>query len=159
MDKKTTWIVLALILVALVGGYMLFAKQAAAPTTGTPVSEELPPAGVGVPTESESATIVTYTDEGFSPETVSISIGETVRFTNASSGGMWVGSDDHPTHTNYDGTSTREHCADGETTGGTFDACRAYANGESYDFTFTKAGTFEYHNHVGASKGGTVIVR
>ncbi|MBU2103664.1 hypothetical protein KKD81_02575 [Patescibacteria group bacterium] len=158
MNKTTLWTLLLVVLVAIIGGYMLFAKQAAAPTTETPVSEELPPAGVGVPSE-DSVSLVSYTDSGFSPQTVTVSVGDTVRFTNTSSTGMWVGVDEHPTHTEYDGTSTKEHCVDGSAIGGTFDACRPYTSGESYEFTFTRAGTFEYHNHVGSSKTGTVIVR
>lgn len=159
MNRNALWILLIVLLVAIIGGYMLFAKQAAAPTTETPVAEELPPAGVGVPGDTESVTLVSYTNEGFSPDTVTISVGDTVRFTNNSDGGMWVGVDEHPTHTEYDGTSTKEHCVDGAAIGGTFDACRAYASGESYEFTFVKAGTFEYHNHVGSSKTGTIIVQ
>jgi len=31
--------------------------------------------------------------------------------------------------------------------------------GASWEFTFTKAGTFGFHNHTGASSVGTVIVR
>ena len=72
---------------------------------------------------------------------------------------MWVGADEHPTHTEYDGTSTREHCSDGQTLGGSFDMCRAAVAGEFWEYTFTKAGTFGYHNHVGASAVGTIVVR
>jgi len=46
----------------------------------------------------------------------------------------------------------QEHCGTGTTS---FDQC---ANGGSYSFTFTKAGTWRYHNHSNASHFGTVIV-
>lgn len=107
----------------------------------------------------EEVTVVTLTDAGFTPSTVTVAVGDTVRFVNDSSRGMWVGADEHPTHTEYDGTSTREHCVNGTAVGGTFDQCASTPRGSSWEFTFTRAGTFGYHNHTGASSVGTVIVR
>ena len=103
--------------------------------------------------------VVTLTDNGFSPTSITIARGETIRFVNDSSRNMWVGADEHPTHTEYDGTSTREHCANGMNTGASFDQCTAVAKGAFWDYTFEKSGTFGYHNHVGASNTGTVVVQ
>ncbi len=85
---------------------------------------------------------VVYTDNGFVPETVTIRSGETVRFINESSVGMWVASDDHPQHTILS----------------TFDQFGIAENGESYDYTFEKNGAWAYHDHIDASKLGTIIV-
>jgi len=85
---------------------------------------------------------VVYTANGFVPETVTIRSGETVRFINESSVGMWVASDDHPQHTILS----------------TFDQFGIAENGESYDYTFEKSGTWAYHDHINASMLGTVIV-
>lgn len=85
---------------------------------------------------------VVYTDDGFIPETVTIRSGETVRFINESSVGMWVASDEHPQHTILS----------------TFDQFGIAENGESYDYTFEKSGSWAYHDHIDASKLGTIIV-
>lgn len=161
---KTAIALIVVILIA-VGGYFLFAYRAAAPepasdaVTGDTSGDAAGGAAGGTMlAESEIAEFVTYSDEGFSPAAITVRVGDTVRFTNESSGGMWVGVDEHPTHTEYDGTSTREHCADGVPTSDVFDQCTRNQPGESWDYRFMKAGTFEYHNHAQASHGGTVTV-
>lgn len=157
MNTRTLIVIAAVALFAL-GGYFLLSNSAAAPTPEaslptTEVSSEEQPSA-----DTEYASLVTYTDGGFSPESIAVRVGDTVRFLNNSSRGMWVGADEHPTHTQYDGTSTREHCANGTATGGSFDMCRQGAPGEFFEYTFTKAGSFDYHNHAQASDGGTVTV-
>ena len=160
MNTKTAWIIIIVVLLVAVGAYAFSTNRAVAPA-GT--QDEIATTSVPVVQEEEDGgpafTVITLTDSGFSPATVTVRAGETVRFVNQSSRGMWVGSDDHPTHTEYDGTTTREHCADGAATNGTFDQCASVAAGDSWDYTFERAGTFGYHNHVGASDTGTVIVR
>lgn len=167
--NKSLWIALAAIVLIGLGAYAFTANRAAAPA-------DLLPAGAASDVETSTLpstmpeqaveedggpafTVVTLTDAGFSPASVNVTRGETVRFINESSRGMWVGADEHPTHTEYDGTSTREHCARGANTNGSFDQCASVGRGEYWDYTFTKSGTFGYHNHVGASSVGTVIVR
>lgn len=153
MNSRTLITIVVIVLVVL-GGYFLLSNKAAAPepTPETPTEENSV-----LPIQNETIT-VSYTDSGFSPLELSVKVGDTVRFVNNSGIGMWVGADEHPTHTSYDGTATREHCVDGAAVGGTFDACRQVAAGSSWEFTFTKAGTFSYHNHARASHGGTVVV-
>lgn len=106
--------------------------------------------------EPKKATLaVEYTDEnGFTPDTLSVKVGDTVTFVNKSVGKMWVGTDLHPTHMEYDGTSLKDHCAAGAKA--SFDQCAAAAE---YSFTFTKVGTFNYHNHARATMRGTVVVK
>jgi len=72
---------------------------------------------------------------------------------NQSTLDMWVGSDEHPTHTEYDGTKKDDHCPNPTNT--VFDQC---SSGDSYTFTFTKAGTWGYHNHKVKEDTGTVVV-
>lgn len=109
--------------------------------------------GGSVSTAPMAAT-VTFSDAGFSPTSVTVAKGGTVTFTNTSSRSMWVAADEHPTHTEYDGTSRTQHCA--TTPSASFDQC---SNGTTYSFTFTKAGTFNYHNHSAAQYQGTVVVQ
>ena len=94
-------------------------------------------------TESVSNTVVNYTDNGFSPASLEIKVGETVQFVNQSGGGMWTASGPHPAHTNYP----------------EFDAKRNIPSGETYEFTFTKVGEWKYHNHTKAGAYGTIIVK
>lgn len=154
MHTKIIWIALALIIAIALAWFALSPKPATAPLdTDAPVASE-----EGAPAASDGAVII-YTGAGFSPEVLTVRAGDTVRFENRSdSGGMWVGADDHPTHTEFDGTSTREHCVDGETIGGSFDSCRALRPGETYEFTFERAGTYGYHNHTRAAYTGTIVV-
>ena len=115
-------------------------------------------AGVGASVGAGAAKTVTVTyssQTGFSPKTVTVNNGDTVKFV-AQSGSMWVGVDEHPSHTAYDGTSRSEHCVGGAPSTTVFDQC---STGASYSFTFNKAGTWDYHNHVGAAQVGTVIVK
>lgn len=131
-------------------GLLLSALLLAGCVGGTSTQEQGPsPSTAG----NTSGATVTYTASGFSPQTVTIQQGETVTWVNEGGPGMWVASDIHPTHSEYDGTSLRQHCQDGSSD--TFDACGVQ---QRYSFTFEKNGTFRYHNHRQAGHAGTVIV-
>lgn len=114
------------------------------PTTESPVTQEKP---------SVSQNVVTYTDSGYSPSTLRVKVGATVTFKNNSSQSMWTASAVHPTHRVYSGTGLDEHCPDAS--GTAFDQCGA---GNEYLFTFTKSGTWKYHNHLNPSHTGTIVV-
>ena len=97
--------------------------------------------------------IVTYTNEGFEPSTVTINRSQTVRFVNQSSRGMWVGSDQHPTHTQYPEKS------EADCLGSSFDTCKSLPANESWSFTFNSVGSWGFHNHVQAAHKGTIVVQ
>lgn len=107
-----------------------------------------PPAGAGTPADTTvgEATGTRWTvfirDSGFEPATVNIKPGDTVVWTNEAGRAAWSASNDHPTHTKLPG----------------FDALRAIQTGQSYEYTFTKAGTWGYHDHLKPSTLGTVVV-
>ena len=107
--------------------------------------------------QSQNITI-SYTDQGFSPKTASIPQGATVTFVNNSSEAMWVASNPHPVHTGYDGTSETTHCAAGYTGPAPFDECTQASQGGTFSFTFTKVGTWGYHNHADHSMTGSITV-
>ncbi|KND50350.1 MAG: hypothetical protein AB202_01695 [Parcubacteria bacterium C7867-007] len=169
MSQKKTLIAIAIFIVLAAIAYFAFTNTAAAPvptatdvvsTTTTGVMGAMTPSDGGAPSSvnTSGGATVSYTDAGFSPKTINVKVGDTVKFVNNSANRMWVGADEHPTHTGYDGTSTQEHCSDGKATGGTFDQCSGGPAGTTYSFTFTKAGSFDYHNHARASDAGTVVV-
>ena len=149
-----------LVIVLLGGGYYFYNTSfSLAPETpivqeqtnnvvATPPVEENNDTAIRIPNE-----VVMYTDKGFSPSTITIKQGTKVTFVNNTTNKMWVASDEHPTHTEYDGKTKTEHCPD--TLGTAFDQC---ASGSTYTFTFNKVGSFDYHNHSVASDGGKVIV-
>jgi plastocyanin len=86
--------------------------------------------------------VVKITDEGFDPATLTVASGDTVTFENESSDDSWPASDVHPTHQLYPG----------------FDAKKPLLPGDSYSFTFTKAGSWGYHNHLEPDVKGTIVV-
>lgn len=89
------------------------------------------------------AATVTISSTGFSPATVTIATGQTVRFVNSGGSKSWPASDPHPVHSGLPG----------------FDARRGLGNGESYTYTFTQTGTFGYHDHNNPSHTGSIIVQ
>ena len=146
MLRNSFGIIVVLIIVA--GGWYLLRTPSPAPeeAVGEDITATLP---------AENIT-VRYTDDGFSPKDITVDIGRSVTWVNESSKEMWIASAMHPTHSVYGGTTLSEHCAADAT--GSFDACRGLKAGESYTFTFDKAGEWKYHDHIDASKFGSVTV-
>lgn len=122
------------------------ADQEPTTNTNTGVDEDN---GIG---DASSASVI-LTGGEFSPATVTVKKGGTVTWSNQGSGTMWIAADDHPTHTQYAGTTRMAHCPD--TAGAAFDQC---TTGNNYSFTFEKVGAWEYHNHMNAGQTGTVTV-
>lgn len=152
MNRNSIGVIIALIVIA-GGWYLLSVQPAQAPTTDTAVPQQS--AAGTLPAGAEDVT-VTYTDQGFAPASVTVAPGMKVVFVNQSSGGMWVASGVHPSHAVYSGTTLREHCPDTANTA--FDSCSAVPPGSSYSFTFEKVGTWGYHDHLNASRTGSVTV-
>ncbi len=159
MNQKVV-AVIAVVVVLIGGWYLLQGSPAAAPATetGTPsgMTAANTPTGAEPSAEGPKGVVVTYTDQGFSPKSVSLAVGGTVTFVNQSSKKMWVASAMHPTHTTYSGTSLSQHCPD--TNNDAFDECKGDAPGSSFSFTFDKVGTWNYHDHITSSNFGSVTV-
>ncbi|MEX0877851.1 MAG: hypothetical protein WDZ40_03255 [Candidatus Spechtbacterales bacterium] len=98
--------------------------------------------------------VITYTDSGYSPQNITISLGTTVVFINESSSAMWPATNIHPTHTIYPNSNISD-CGTGKVM---FDACGEISPGESWSFTFNEAGNWRYHNHIRATRGGVIVV-
>lgn len=112
--------------------------------TAQPVVSQTVPA-VANPTTApvQGASEVDYDGSAFSPASLTVKVGTTVKFVNKSADPMSVASNPHPTHTDYPG----------------FDQYKSTFKGQNeYDFTFDKVGTWGYHNHLSPSQGGTVVV-
>jgi plastocyanin len=82
------------------------------------------------------------TNDGYSPQVLRIEQGQTVEFVNDSDQDYWPASDPHPIHTDYPG----------------FDAQKTILPGESWDFTFERAGRFGYHNHLAPETHAEIVI-
>lgn len=85
---------------------------------------------------------ITYKDTGFQPSFLAIHVGDTIKFRNESTHGMWVASNPHPTHGDYP----------------EFDQDKSVGAGSQYTFKFTKVGTWGFHNHDNSSHQGVITV-
>lgn len=81
-------------------------------------------------------------EDGFHPRARTIHEGTTITFVNKTNKYFWPASDLHPTHALY----------------APFDAQEPIAPGGSYQFTFTKPGTYPFHDHLAAYYLGIIQV-
>ncbi len=113
-------------------------------TTTTPSTTVKKPAvkkattGIAKP-ESYDALVI-YTSNGFSPSTLEIAAGQTIRFLNISQESMRVVSLSSPNVDEYDQSKTSKA-------------------GEFYEFTVNKKGIWKYKNYTEPEKMGTIIVK
>lgn len=156
MNSKTYLIIGGVVLVLLFGYFLMKGQyQQSSPetqnvTTSSEIVQPSPTAVVIVPTgATESGKVVNkivsvdYVDGGFSPKSITVKAGTTVTWTNkAAAKQMWVASAVHPTHQLLPG----------------FDQLASVGKSGTYSYTFTKVGSWKYHNHVSPSDTGVVIV-
>ncbi|HEY4517549.1 MAG TPA: hypothetical protein VJI74_01525 [Candidatus Paceibacterota bacterium] len=83
--------------------------------------------------------IVRYTTTGFKPETILITQGSVVQFTNETNQAMWIAADPREA---YHG----------------FSQSKSVGKGGSFTFGFTRAGSWTYNNINNPSDKGTVLV-
>lgn len=108
----------------------------------SPLPVELPPVASAPVADTEPAEVM-ITASGFSPAAITIPVGTTVVFRNSDTKPHWAASDPHPVHTGLPG----------------FDAGKAIPKDGTYSYTFTKTGTFTYHDHLNQSLTGTIVVQ
>ena len=102
---------------------------------GTPGKDRKPS------TDVMSQLVVTYRDTGFSPSVLHVKKGDIVTFKNESNGQLLVASNPHPTHSDLLGFESQSILIGGE-----------------YKYTFTKTGTWGYHNHLKSSATASIVV-
>lgn len=145
MTNRTLIIIGAIVVVLAFLGGMALQKGRNTEETPTP-TPTVSPSVSATPTPTPVTYIIRRTDSGVTPKSLTIQVGDTVRFINDGTSDWWPASDPHPTHTLCPG----------------FDARRALQQGESYELTFEQARTCTYHNHVApadAAQQGTIIVQ
>ncbi len=105
--------------------------------------DDMKTSGKGETVSTGKGVQVVYTSNGFTPQTVTIKKGDTVTFENKTGKSASVASNNHPTHLLYP----------------EFDQYKTDQRGkDEFKFTFTKVGTWGYHDHLNAGMGGTVVV-
>lgn len=125
-------------LISLAAGVILLGQGCVAPRPAPPVQAPVAPSN-----PADAGRTVEYVDGGFSPNEVQVAPGTTVTFVNKTSQPLWVASDPHPAHTNLPG----------------FDSSADLGLGESYQYTFSTAGKWDFHNHKSPGVKGRVIVK
>ncbi len=148
-------LVIVIVLIVLVGGFILVqnSSKTQAPANTT-VETQVPPAETApsameesVTTAPENAmekvedTTVTLTSAGFEPKTVTIKVGDKVVWKNAGGVAATVDSAQHPTHLVYPKLNLGR-----------------FEDGETLELVFDEAGRYNYHDHLNASRFGTVVV-
>ena len=121
------------------GGYQQPGIIGAAPQE--PMIPLPPPAATEIITDSSEHTVV-YTNEGFSPPTLDVAAGDSVRFVNSSDWDFWPASNIHPTHEVLPG----------------FDPLGPVGVGEAWAHTFDKVGVWYFHDHLNPIQGGKIVV-
>ena len=96
----------------------------------------------GMDTIPPQTASVSITAAGFNPQKLTVKSGTVVVFKNDDTAGHWPASAPHPTHTDLPG----------------FDSLKPIPPGGTYSYTFTKVGTWNYHDHLKASLFGSVTV-
>ncbi|MEX1997748.1 MAG: cupredoxin domain-containing protein [Candidatus Andersenbacteria bacterium] len=121
----------------------LVVPPSALPSEGPSVSPTAAMGAASTAPAAPQAVRVAITDTGFSPASVTVPANTTVTFVNNGQGAHWPASDLHPTHDILPG----------------FDARQGLTTGETYSFTFTQQGSWQYHDHLHPQFTGTVIVQ
>ena len=135
---------LALLVLIGTGGYYLVTKNGAGtPDTAAVTADgDSQAASANKATNSKAVTIV-YTDTGFAPAALTVKLGSTVRFFNQSKEKLWV---------------MVSPSKDPAKMLAEFDENGSILNGQGWEFTFTKTGTFDYQNYMSPKKMGSVTV-
>lgn len=86
---------------------------------------------------------ITLSEEGFSPEKITINKGDTVLFKTTRETYFWPASNLHPTHELYS----------------EFDPQEPIDPQQSWSFTFEETGQWQYHDHLAPYYTGTITVK
>ena len=128
-------VLLAGLLIFLAGGVFLLTNQSRQQTSATNPRQE------GQPTQVPKEEIVTLTESGFFPQTLTVKAGTKVVWLNQRKDTATVDSAGHPIHLSYPPLNL-----------GTFKP------GEQLFLVFNEKGTYKYHNHLSPNQLGTVVV-
>jgi plastocyanin len=107
-------------------------------------------------TDNDGGIYIHVNEEKFEPSTIEVKVGTSVTFENSGREDHWPASDNHPSHSGYDGTTLDQHCNSDRND--SFDSCKAISPNGTWSFTFNKAGTYDYHDHLWPHLKGQIVV-
>ncbi|MEK7536607.1 MAG: cupredoxin domain-containing protein [Patescibacteria group bacterium] len=137
--NKNFFIGLALGIFVLVGGFVLF-KNYNQSSYQVLIETNIPN------TEITEGVSIMYTAIGFSPSEVTLKNGGKITWINKGNREIKIGVNPHPIHT-----------GNREISGGDFTL--DLMPGDQKTVVILKTGTFDYHDHLNAGEGGTIIVQ
>ncbi len=135
MNKSLPVIIAVIVLVIGIPVYLLARSSDSTPENS---STSIPQTS----TPATSTNLITYTNTGFVPTTLTIKSGNQVSIKNDSSRELQFDSDPHPDHTDNPELNIG-----------------SIPGGETKTFTVNRTGTHGYHNHKNDSDRGTLIVQ
>lgn len=127
--KKSILAIGGVVLVCLVGGGVLFGLSQRNKAQQKPQ------------VKLDGKTIV-ITEDGFTPESLTVAVGSTIKFVNSDTYWHWPASDPHPSHTFYSELDPRQPIKPGTT----------------WEVTLTKSGKWGIHDHLAPYIIGAVTV-
>lgn len=92
--------------------------------------------------EFDGDAVITMGEDSYSPQNIRIKVGSKVTFVNSAGVARWPASDLHPSHLIYS----------------QFDPRAQVANGANWEFVFSQAGEWGYHDHLAPYITGTIDV-
>ena len=138
MGKRVVLIVISAVIIIGGASYLLFGRSGGTSTsTATPSPSPTPL----LATATTASATITYSSNGFSPASTTVSAGQTVEFINNSSSAIQVDSDPHPAHTDDTDLNVGRIAA-----------------GQSKSVVVTKKGTFGLHNHLSPDKSALITI-
>jgi plastocyanin len=133
MNNKVKILLAAAVVMVVVAGALLLTNNN---------NKDSDNAKTGTSSENKTAAItITYDSNGFSPSTVTVQSGDSIKVINKSDGEIRPSSDPHPTHTDNPELNLSD-----------------IQKGQSATFTVTSKGSWGYHNHYSPDKKGTIVV-
>ena len=95
-----------------------------------------------VPREALDGKTMIITEDGFTPDSLRVAVGTTIKFINNDTYWHWPASDPHPSHTFYSELDPRAPIKPGTT----------------WEVTLTKSGSWGIHDHLAPYITGTITV-
>ncbi len=135
---KTLGIIIVIVVLLGLGWYFYLPSE-----TSVKEGSSIPEASLPAAAPSSEEMVVEMSASGFSPSSLTLKVGDMVRFVNKDTKNHWPASAVHPTHQCYPG----------------FDALQAVAPGASYVFTFNVAKTCGFHDHLNPSLRGSITIQ
>lgn len=141
---KKSVLIIVLVIVVLAGGAFALSKNKKndTSTTSSTSSSSSTPSSDSNSSSSTATDTITYTNNGFSPSSITVKVGTKVTIKNNSSAALQFDSNPHPDHTD-----------DPELNVGTISA------GSSATVTVNNTGSHGYHNHLRSGDTGTIVVQ